>query len=209
VQWQLTGAGSLSNASGPSVTYTPPATVTADATVTIQATLPDPSTPLTRTVPVNVRAAIVNASATAAVVFTDQPSGIVLSAAPQFTGDPVSWSLNGPGSLSGTSGASISYLPPATLISITPATITATAGGVSQNLSVSVVPAAFKTLIASATQAFAGGAAVTLNANHLESDRPRHAHPQRFQCHLHAARQPAGGHYRHHHCHRRHPPAIL
>jgi hypothetical protein len=51
------------------------------------------------------------------------------------------WSLDGPGSLSSSSGPPVSYTPPATLGAAAPATVTASAGGVSATASILVVRA--------------------------------------------------------------------
>jgi len=53
----------------------------------------------------------------------------------------VNWTLNGPGSLSSATGASISYTPPASVTSATNATVTAQAGSLKANATASVEPA--------------------------------------------------------------------
>lgn len=58
------------------------------------------------------------------------------------SGDAVTWQLaaGAPGSLSAGSGASVNYIPPASVAAVTPVTVTASAGGASKSFSFTLFP---------------------------------------------------------------------
>lgn len=148
INWTLTGPGSLSSTTGTTVNYTPPATggpttatltatagaLTASATITINSAAPSltvsPSTATTQVggLPTTITATLLNSNAT------------------------INWSLTGPGSLSGTTGTTVSYKPPTTGTGGT-ATVTASAGALTATATFTINPppnpdiAAFLTLI--------------------------------------------------------------
>jgi hypothetical protein len=69
-------------------------------------------------------------------------SAVPLSASLAFSAD-ISWQLasGNPGALSATSGATVNYLPPASVAAVTQVTITATSGGVSKTIQLTLYPA--------------------------------------------------------------------
>jgi len=76
----------------------------------------------------------------------------------------VSWSLTGHGSLSANTGASVNYIPPAAVSSAEAATITATAGGLSDSVSITVNPGAVLSVSPNTTTVIAGRAPATFTA---------------------------------------------
>jgi hypothetical protein len=56
--------------------------------------------------------------------------------------ETITWTLEGPGTLSETTGPSVIYTPPATIATLTPATLTATAGTLQATATLSVAPTA-------------------------------------------------------------------
>ncbi len=117
ITWSLDPAlGTLSAATGVAVGYTPPASVAAKTTVVVTATAGELTAKSTITVDV-----VTNTQPTLAVSpeTDDTFSGgdpVLLTAAVQNSTGTVLWSLSPTvGTLSGTSGATVSYIPPATL----------------------------------------------------------------------------------------------
>jgi penicillin amidase len=66
---------------------------------------------------------------------------VVITATPASLGDQVTWSLTGPGSLSGTAGQKTVYRPPVPVDPSKTATITATLGSQTQSVTLTLAPA--------------------------------------------------------------------
>lgn len=161
VTWTLSpasGAGTLSAAtaattadgSSSTVTYTPPAadplvvdpiavTLTASVTITKAATGGYTPPPVTLAAPVVLTvvqppAGPAVAVSPAAQTILANGAAVPLVATLVGVSGPVAWSIapaSGAGTLSATSGATVSYTPPAAVSGPTDVTVTATAGGVS------------------------------------------------------------------------------
>lgn len=65
---------------------------------------------------------------------------VLFTATVKGAADVPTWSLSGPGSLSGTSGVAVTYRPPSTLASAETAEITASAGGASASAQLTLAP---------------------------------------------------------------------
>lgn len=115
VTWTVTGAGTISAAG----LYTAPATVSSPTTATVTAaSVASPSTKASAAVTVQPKPVTVTISPTTAYVNTQTTQQFTATAS---DGGPVTWTINGPGSIS-TTGL---YTAPATVPS--PATLTVTA----------------------------------------------------------------------------------
>jgi hypothetical protein len=75
---------------------------------------------------------------------------------------PISWSLAGPGSISATSGSTTSYTPPANLAAATTATLTATAGSLTANATITINVPAINLTVSPSTLTVPAGLTSTL-----------------------------------------------
>ena len=136
ITWSLAGPGTLSATTGPSIQYTPPENLSDSTTASLVASAaginrsaqitinPKPKLTITPTNP------ILSAGG-ASIEFTAQLEHLV---------GTVTWSLSGPGTLSGTSGTTVQYTPPATLTSASSATLTASVDNTSTSTSIGLTP---------------------------------------------------------------------
>ncbi|BDG06997.1 hypothetical protein [Anaeromyxobacter paludicola] len=145
VTWSLSSgaAGSISPSTGSTVFYTPPSAVSATRsevltasaagkTATVAITVsPKPSAGPSLTVSPHSASAVGGGSP---VAFTAVLAG--------GAAGPVTWALNPPGlgSLSATTGASVTWTPPSSVLQAASAVVTATAGSLSDSATVTVIP---------------------------------------------------------------------
>ncbi|MFO0585055.1 MAG: hypothetical protein U0229_22490 [Anaeromyxobacter sp.] len=157
------GVGTLSTALGSTTLYTPPSNLAAPQVVSVTAAAGALSAKVTLTV--NPPPSLTVSPGTAAV--TAGGSAVPLSAALAWATGDIVWSLSpAVGSLSAASGASTSYLPPATIGAPVEVTVTASAAGLTAQAKLTVNPAVVPTLTlaASSGDTAVGGAPVTLTA---------------------------------------------
>ncbi|EPX62952.1 hypothetical protein D187_006362 [Cystobacter fuscus DSM 2262] len=129
VKWSVQGGGTLSATTGPQVIYMAPDVVSADTPVTVTATsvqtpARSASTTLTLKAP-----RITAVQVTAAETELSEKESVALDALVTGTGPfspEVSWSMQGEGSLSATTGSQVIYTAPATIMVDTQVTVTAT-----------------------------------------------------------------------------------
>jgi sugar lactone lactonase YvrE len=155
-KWTLTGAGSLNATVGASINYIPPSTIPVDAQVTVVAA--DNGASATETI--TLHAPKLNPGASAATWFVgDAP--ITLNVSPQFTDATPTWTVIGGGSLDSTQGDTVHYTPPAVTADTT-ASLSASAGGHTESVNISLKPAVEKMLQLGDTSIQAGNGTVTL-----------------------------------------------
>ncbi len=139
IHWALAPAvGSLTADMGAAVGYTPPATLDAETTVVVTATAGTATAHAVVVVHPNPSLSVF--PTTAAV----QAGGSPIAFAATLLGgtDTISWRLDpAVGSLSATTGASVTWTPPATLATGTQVTITASADGLTAEATIDVSPA--------------------------------------------------------------------
>ncbi|OJH34176.1 hypothetical protein BON30_44430 [Cystobacter ferrugineus] len=168
VTWSVEGGGTLSATTGSQVTYTAPEGVSADTQVTVTATsvqAPSRSASTTLTLKAPV---ITGVEVTAADTELVEKESVALDASVTgagFFSSEVSWSVEGEGSLSATTGARVVYTAPDSIGADTQVTVTATsvadgskAGSVTLELKAPAVTAV--QLLAARPQLYAGNAVV-------------------------------------------------
>lgn len=73
-------------------------------------------------------------------IFEAGSAAVAFTATLQNSSDAITWVLTGPGTLSATTGSSVTYTPPATVTAATAATLAASAGTVTATASITVTP---------------------------------------------------------------------
>ncbi len=171
VTWSLEPAlGTLSTTQGAAVGYTPPASV--DAKTTVVATAKAAGLTAHATIEVDV---VTNTQPTLAVTpgTADATSGgaaVLLTADVQNSTDVVLWSLSPTvGTLSGTSGATVTYVPPATLDVETAVTVFAMLGDLRRQAVITVHPAPTLSVAPATSTITTANPGVTLTATLLNS----------------------------------------
>jgi hypothetical protein len=129
------------------VTFTAASDATVgDATVTIEGTGAGSDAPTTKKVQLKLAVTAREvaqpsiAVSPASRIVNAGTAGIAFTATLQNSSASITWSLVGVGSLSGTTGSSVTYTPPATVTATSSATLTAQAGAVSATATVTVNP---------------------------------------------------------------------
>lgn len=142
ISWSLAGPGSLTGTTGATTTYTPPAADTLPTATT--ATLTATAGTLTANATININPPAVNLTISP-LMLTIVAGGTpkLFTATQTGATNPISWSLTGPGTFSPSTGTTTTYTPPLGVTSQTTATLTATAGALVANASITItVPAA-------------------------------------------------------------------
>lgn len=145
LEWDVTGAGSLSISGVGSVTPTDKGSksvnVTASQTFTLTAS--NSAGSVSKEASVTVAPAPSISISPGSMAFVAGDPGGSFDAVVTGSTATVNWSLSGPGSLSSSTGSSVIYTPPATLSVLTTATLTATLSGtgLSATASISIAPA--------------------------------------------------------------------
>lgn len=137
--WSLspTGVGTLSSTNSSTTIYTPPASVNTVTTVILTSTASGVSD--SATITVNPRTTL-NVSPTARTVVAGS-AATGFSASLNNASGAITWSLNpNLGTLSATTGISISYTPPASVVASTTVTLTATSGSLNGSTTIIVNP---------------------------------------------------------------------
>jgi hypothetical protein len=139
VNWSLSpNLGALNTSAGTTVSYTPPSTVTAATTVVLSAVSSGQTATVTITVnPSGVTSSLSVSPDNASVNAGSTP--VSFAASLVNVGGPVNWSLDpNVGTLSATTGPSVTYTPPATVTTDTSITLTATAGALTSSATINV-----------------------------------------------------------------------
>lgn len=152
-RWSLSSGapGSLSATTGSSVVYTPPAEVSADQQITLTATLTDGST---TGLTITLHAPSLGLVATPQI-WTVGDAAIVLTASPKYTSLTPTWSVSDGGTLSATTGNSVTYTP-ASVTSATQVVASATVGSHTESVAITVNPAGTQSLSLSNSSVQAG-----------------------------------------------------
>jgi hypothetical protein len=141
LEWDVTGASSL-NINQSVGTVLPndkgSKSVTVSATQTFTLTATNSAGSVTKDVTVNVAPFISISPSSRA--FVAGAVGASFDATLNGSSETITWTLGGPGTLSETTGASVIYTPPTTIATLTPATLTATAGTLTAEATISVAP---------------------------------------------------------------------
>jgi OmcA/MtrC family decaheme c-type cytochrome len=147
VAWTLSSGapGTLSAASGASVTYTPPASVAGPVSLTLTAAAAGFSAPVAITVvpPAAPAPAVAVSPAAQVVVAAPGTPAVRFTARLDGVAAPVAWSISpasGGGTLSATTSAAVDWTPPGAVAAVTTVTITASAGGQSGSATVTLQP---------------------------------------------------------------------
>jgi hypothetical protein len=136
IVWILSGPGTISTTTGATTSYTPPPSVTAATSATLTATAGSASGSATITInpvaslEVRPKALVVTAGSAASNLTTNLAG----------SSSAIAWTLNGPGTISTTTGATTSYTPPASVTAATAATLTATSGSASGQAMITINP---------------------------------------------------------------------
>jgi hypothetical protein len=141
LEWDVIGASSLIiNQSVGTVTPNDKGSksVNVSTTQTFTLTATNSTGSVTKDVTVNVAPFITITPGSRA--FVAGAVGASFDATLNGSSEPITWTLSGPGTLSDTTGASVIYTPPATIATLTNATLTATAGTLTANAAISVAP---------------------------------------------------------------------
>jgi hypothetical protein len=142
LEWDVTGASSLSiNQSVGTVIPNNKSSkiVNVSATQTFTLTATNSAGSVTKDVTVNVAPFI--SITPSSRDFVAGAVGASFDAMLNGSSDTINWTLSGPGTLSETTGPSVIYIPPATIATLTTATLTATAGTLTANATISIAPA--------------------------------------------------------------------
>ncbi len=129
VNWTLEGVGSLSNTSGKTTVYTPPSSVTTAQTVKLTARAGALSQSATLTVTPAPKLSLSPSSAT----LTAGDAGQTFTATLENSSEPVNWTLEGVGTLSGATGPMTVYTPPSSVTKEESVKLTARAGALQQS----------------------------------------------------------------------------
>lgn len=152
VTWSISGPGTLSSATGASTTYRAPE-VGENTTVTITATFPGTSEYSSSTFTCTGFVLPPGAAIRKATTLTISPAGFVLMPSEAVTltavlkdldgnnlaGKPITWSLDGPGTLSSEAGTSVTYTAPGQITEETTITLKATFPGDENYLSTETI----------------------------------------------------------------------
>jgi Protein of unknown function (DUF1565) len=127
VTWTLEpNLGTLSSTTGLEVTYTPPGNIPTQTNVVLTASLGNLSAKVTITVnPVQGSNPTISITPTTAILNAGDPAKTFIANV-EKSNAPVQWTLSGEGSLSSESGLTTNYTPPASVSSLSQATLTAT-----------------------------------------------------------------------------------
>jgi hypothetical protein len=143
LEWDVTGASSLT-INGSVGTVTPndkgSKSVNVNTTQTFTLTAANSVGSVTKDVTVTVAPFISISPSSRA--FVAGAVGASFDATLNGSSETITWTLEGPGTLSETTGPSVIYTPPATIAALTPATLTATAGTLQATATLSVAPTA-------------------------------------------------------------------
>jgi hypothetical protein len=141
LEWDVTGASSLNiNQSVGTVTPNDKGNknVKVSTTQTFTLTAQNSAGSVSKDVTVNVAPFISISPSSRA--FVAGAVGASFDATLNGSSETITWTLAGPGTLSETTGASVIYTPPATITTLAIATLTASAGTLTANATVSVAP---------------------------------------------------------------------
>jgi hypothetical protein len=128
VTWTVTGGGTLSATTGASVTYTAPDSVSEDKTVTVTvSSVQTPARGASATLSLKrPRVTSVEVTAPASELYAQETVTLEATVSGGGAFNPaLTWSLQGAGSLSATTGASVVYTAPASVAADTEVTVTA------------------------------------------------------------------------------------
>lgn len=170
ITWALSPAvGTLSATSGVSVVYTPPASLASATSVTLTASAAGLSASVA--IALTVTPTLSLSPTTATVPGGGTP--VVVTATQQNLTGPVVWSLSPSlGTLSSTSGSSVSYTPPADVGSNTPVTVFAIGGSQVAQAVVTVTPCPKLSVTPATASLTTASSAQTLTATLLNSSAP-------------------------------------
>lgn len=164
ISWAVSPAiGSVSPSTGTHVVYTPPTSLAATAPVALVAT----SERLTDVVAITVHPAPTLAVNPTSATFNAGAAGRVFDATLAYTTATLTWSLSAPvGSVSPSTGAQVTYTPPATIDATTVVTLTVSGAGLSRRARLTVQPSTDPLLnvVPATAWTFAGGGAVGFDA---------------------------------------------
>jgi hypothetical protein len=174
ISWSIEpDLGTLSATEGVAVTYTPPASVEALTPVVVTVTAGDLEAEVTIEVEVS---SLTHPSLIVTPEAPETTSGggpVLLSAEVQNSQGTVLWSLSPTvGTLSGVSGPTVSYIPPATLDEVTTVTVFALLDDLRRQVVITVHPAPTLSVDPATTSVTAGSAPVPLTATLLHSSDP-------------------------------------
>ena len=171
IEWKLTGPGKLDPVEGEFTDYTPPDEVLEKTQITVAAqyeglisariffVAPKPLQPTLSLSP-------------SSGSFIAGAAGTAFTATSLGSTEALAWTLTGPGTLSSTTGKTVTYTPPSSVSKTETATLTVRAGSLSQSATLTITPQPTLTISPSSATLTAGDAGQSFSATLENSSEP-------------------------------------
>jgi hypothetical protein len=137
VTWSLSGPGTLEGTSGTTVRYTPPTTLPSTSSATLTASVD--STSASTSIGLTPSQTGLSLSPLSATLNAGDPA-LSFNATLSGSSDPITWTLNGPGTINTTTGTTVQYTPPASINTQTVVSLSASAAGIERTAQITVRP---------------------------------------------------------------------